>query len=106
MFARNPNSWKLICAGLVLLALAGCQSKAAAPTSFSKFTIKGENSMNLEYPEGWSADGGGKGNYWGRFSGSGAEFRFQTDISGSLMADAGGSAMPYVTPDMAIASHC
>lgn len=82
------------------LVSAGCGSKAVAPTSYAAFNLKGEpQSIALEYPEGWAADGGGKANHWGRFTQGDAVISFQTDIAGSLMADVSGGGMPFVDDD-------
>ena len=99
MIRWTSTLWAAAAAGFALIA-AGCGSAAVAPTSYTTFSLKGEpQSIALEYPEGWAADGGGKSNHWGRFTSGSAEISFQTDLAGSLMADAGGSAMPYVRED-------
>jgi hypothetical protein len=92
--------FSIVAVGCLALCIAGCGSEAVAPTSYATFSLKGEpQSIALEYPEGWAADGGGKSNHWGKFSQGSAEISFQTDIAGSLMADAGGMAMPIVRED-------
>lgn len=81
-------------AGAVLMASAGCGS-VAAPATFAKYQAK-DGSFDVEYPEGWTAEGGGKGHYWAKFTQGSVTIRVGTDVSGSLLNDiasAGGATM-------------
>jgi hypothetical protein len=83
-------------AALVVLAVgasfAGCGSgPVAAPTSYSQYNAK-DGTFACEYPDGWSADGGGKnGPLWATFTSGPAEIRVNADVAGSLMGDIAGS---------------
>lgn len=72
---------------IVCLGLAGCGGgPVAAPTSYANYENR-DAGWACEYPEGWSADGGGKKNSWAKFSMGSAKISLATDLTGSLMGD-------------------
>jgi hypothetical protein len=67
-------------------SIVGCGSAPiTAPTSYGQYNAK-DGTFACEYPEGWSADGGGKGGpLWATFASGAAEIRANADVAGSLM---------------------
>jgi len=68
--------------------LAGCgQQPVPAPTGYAEFNHK-ENHFSCEYPEGWTAEGGGKsGPVWARFTKGSGEIHVSGDTTGSLTSN-------------------
>lgn len=78
-------------AAVLALVYAGCGS-VAAPSAFAKYQAK-DGSFDVEYPQGWAAEGGGKGHYWSKFTKGNAIIRVGTDVSGSLLGDIASAGM-------------
>lgn len=78
--------------GLVVLGTAlGCGEAVKTPTSFKKWNAK-DGTFALEYPEGWSAEGGGSmGIQWAEFKKGSCAITIDTNVSGSVVADIAGS---------------
>ena len=76
-------------------ALAGCGSApAVAPTAYGEYNAR-DGTFACAYPEGWSADGGGKGGpQWATFASGPAEIRVDCDLTGSLLGGIAGSFSP------------
>lgn len=68
--------------------LTGCGSAPVpAPTSYASFNSKG-GTFELEYPDGWTAaGGGGRGPEWAKFESGPASIRVNADVTGGLMGD-------------------
>jgi hypothetical protein len=84
--------------------LLGCGSgPVAAPTSYSLYNSKA-GTFEIEYPDGWTATGGGgRGPEWARFETGPVFIRVSADVAGSLMGDiarsAGGSDFEAMRPE-------
>ena len=77
----------LVVLGAVAASLSGCGSEPIpAPTAYAPFELK-DGGWACDYPEGWSADGGGKKNSWATFAKGSAKIKLQTDVSGSVLGD-------------------
>jgi len=65
--------------------IAGCsQAPVAAPSAYTAFNFK-DGTFACEYPDGWTADSGGKrGPIWATFKSGPAEIRIRGDVAGSL----------------------
>lgn len=73
--------------GLACVGLAGCGGgPVAAPASYAAHAHK-DGGWACDYPEGWSAESGGKKNSWGKFAKGSAQIKLATDLTGSLMGD-------------------
>lgn len=75
------------CSGLLLLVGAGCGGSIETPTSFQTWNAK-DGTFQLEYPDGWAAEGGGKnGIQWARIEMGSAAIRVNISLADSLMGD-------------------
>lgn len=73
--------------GLMFIGLAGCGGgPVAAPASYAAHEHK-DGGWACDYPDGWSAESGGKKNSWGKFTKGSAQIKLATDLTGSLMGD-------------------
>src|SRR5215207_7931583 len=78
----------LIASGTSLLMLSGCGGggPVPAPASYATHEHK-DGGWASDYPEGWTAESGGKKNSWGKFAKNSAQIKLATDLTGSLMGD-------------------
>src|SRR5262245_2964891 len=66
----------------------GCSQQATpVPTAYQKWTPN-EAYFHMQYPEGWTAEGGGKqGLQWAEFSKGSCKISASTDVASSLVGD-------------------
>jgi hypothetical protein len=85
----------VLAAVVVCGSLVGCGSAPlVAPTAYSEYNAK-DGTFACDYPDGWSADGGGKnGPLWATFASGPAEIRIDADLAGSLLGSIASSATP------------
>ncbi len=77
----------LVSLSALFVLQAGCGGgPVAAPKSYKEYAYK-DGGWACDYPEGWTAESGGKKNSWGKFESGSAQIKLATDITGSLMAD-------------------
>jgi hypothetical protein len=76
-----------VAAVVVSLVVAGCGGKVPAPTSYTTWNAT-DGTFSIQYPEGWTAKGGGKnGVQWAEFSQGSAKIRIDVSTVSSLFAD-------------------
>ena len=83
--------------------LVGCDSgPVEAPTAYGEYNSR-DGTFACEYPESWSADGGGKnGPQWATFASGTAEIRVDADLAGSLLGGIAGSFTPDAVEQSAL----
>lgn len=88
----------------LLIACVGCPANkpVPAPTGYATYkSTDNKRTFKCDYPEGWSASGGGKQNAWAKFISGSAKIEARTDITGSLMGDIAKNAPLGFGEDMA-----
>jgi hypothetical protein len=76
---------------VVSLVVSGCGGKVPAPTSYATWNAT-DGTFSVQYPEGWTAKGGGKhGVQWAEFSQGSARIRIDVSTETSLIGDIAGS---------------
>ena len=67
--------------------LVGCGSKVPTPSEYDRWNST-DGTFSIDYPKGWSADGGGKnGVQWAEFTKGGVKVLISNDISSSVVGD-------------------
>lgn len=83
----QQNLWICMTVMSALLILTGCGSKTVVPTTFKLFRDK-EKSFKIEYPDGWTSEGGGRSGYaWAKFTSGKAEIIVDSSICNALLGD-------------------
>ena len=82
---------KVCVTAILSVFLAGCGGKVAAPTSYKTWNAT-DGTFAIQYPEGWTAKGGGKhGVQWAEFTSGSAKVRIDVSTQSSLIGDITGS---------------
>ena len=77
---KTSQIWLYRAAWCLAIAVGGCGGKAIVPSSYSTFTD--ELNVFTQYPDGWSADGGGQKDYsWAKFSSGNAQIEVDSDLA-------------------------
>lgn len=88
------RGWKYsACAAAIVvnLILVGCGGNVPAPKNYSTWNAT-DGTFSIQYPEGWTAKGGGKqGVQWAEFSQGSAKIRIDVSTQSSLIGDIAGS---------------
>lgn len=87
MKSCRSTNLALVLSTVVAVALAGCGGKAVVPSSYKSYNAK-NGAFKIEYPDGWTAEGGGNAQYASaKFTSGKAQIEVYTGLSGSAMGD-------------------
>jgi hypothetical protein len=88
---RGHSGIAFAMAMVVSTVLAGCGGNVPAPKNYTTWNAT-DGTFSVQYPEGWTASGGGKhGVQWAEFSKGSAKIRIDVSTQSSLIGDIAGS---------------
>jgi hypothetical protein len=91
---RFFGGWAALLAAAAASVSVGCSGSAVVPTAYGKYNAR-DGTFACAVPEGWEADGGGKGGpQWATFQSGPAAIRINADLAGSLLGSIASSATP------------
>lgn len=80
----------------------GCSGSVVVPTGYGEYNAR-DGTFACASPDGWSAEGGGKGGpQWATFTSGPAEIRINADLAGSLLGSIASSATPDAMEEASI----
>ncbi len=91
----SRRSLRIIVCLLGSVVLVGCAPPPVViPTKYAQYkSTDSKQTFRCDYPQEWSADGGGKQNAWVKFASGTALIEARTDFTGSVLGDIAGNGM-------------